>query len=303
MTQDIKISIITPSYQQAAYLEQTIQSVLDQGYANLEYIVIDGGSTDGSLEILQRFSDSLTYWVSEPDNGQTHAINKGLTRATGDVLAYLNSDDLLLPGSLQYVADSFSSHSEVKWLCGSVIEFGPRKYPTHLLQSRKPSSIAAHLITPYHFWQQGIFWRREVADDIGTFDVELHFVMDHEYWTRMLFSGYQPTIVEQPLAAMRMHPVSKSCSLARRFDKEIRSVRLNYAARLDNDESRTMFRLRRRSIARRMQETAIIKSKQGNAKSAWRKGMQALKLYPGGILERAFWGCLRRLLIGNRRIG
>src|SRR5687767_11527952 len=106
-----RITIVTPSFQQASYLEQTIDSVLSQGYPNLEYAVVDGGSTDGSVEIIKRYQKHLAYWVSEKDRGQTHAINKGMARATGEIRAYINSDDYYLPGTLQRVADAFQRDS------------------------------------------------------------------------------------------------------------------------------------------------------------------------------------------------
>src|SRR5262249_6074487 len=107
-----RISIITPSFNQASFLEQTISSVISQGYPNLEYIVIDGGSTDGSVEAIRKFDSSITYWVSEKDRGQAHAINKGLRRATGDIIAYLNSDDYYFEGTLALVAQHFIGHPE-----------------------------------------------------------------------------------------------------------------------------------------------------------------------------------------------
>src|SRR5882757_342896 len=113
-----RISIITPSYNQAAYIEQTICSVLGQGYSNLEYIIIDGGSTDGSVDIIRKYENRLAYWVSEKDRGQTHAINKGLERATGEIIGYLNSDDYYLDGALAGIADVFGRHPDLDLLHG-----------------------------------------------------------------------------------------------------------------------------------------------------------------------------------------
>ena len=116
-----RISIVTPSYNQARFLEKTIRSVLDQEYPNLEYIVMDGGSDDGSVEILRRYSNRLTYWRSSRDDGQADAIKRGFTLATGDILGWVNSDDLLLPGSLEHVAHQFRQHRGADFLAGGFV--------------------------------------------------------------------------------------------------------------------------------------------------------------------------------------
>ena len=115
-----KISIITPSYNQGQFLEQTILSILSQDYPNLEYIIMDGGSSDNSVEIIRKHEDNLTYWVSEPDKGQSDAINKGFQRATGDILTWLNSDDYYLPGTLHTVAEYFTQHPDVECIYGDL---------------------------------------------------------------------------------------------------------------------------------------------------------------------------------------
>src|ERR1041385_5052951 len=120
----LKLSIITPSFNQGRFLEETILSVLKQGYEPLEYIVIDGGSTDESVSIIRRYEDKLAYWVSEKDRGQVHAINKGLAHATGDILAFINSDDVYLPGTFNAVMSHFAEHPQSKWICGDTIMFG-----------------------------------------------------------------------------------------------------------------------------------------------------------------------------------
>jgi glycosyltransferase involved in cell wall biosynthesis len=120
----LKLSIITPSFNQGRFLEETIMSVLNQGYEPLEYILIDGGSTDESVSVIRRYEDKLAYWISEKDRGQVHAINKGIERATGDILAFINSDDVYLPGAFNAAMNHFVDHPESNWVCGDTIMFG-----------------------------------------------------------------------------------------------------------------------------------------------------------------------------------
>src|SRR6266850_561949 len=119
-----KISIVTPSFNQGRFLEETILSVLNQGYPNLEYILIDGGSSDQSLEVIRRYEEHLAYWISEKDRGQVDAINKGLNRSSGDIFAFINSDDVYLPGTFAAVAEYFEADSRREWVCGDTIMFG-----------------------------------------------------------------------------------------------------------------------------------------------------------------------------------
>lgn len=208
-----KISIITPSFNQGPFIERTITSVLDQGYSNVEFIVVDGGSTDETIQILKKYEQQLA-WISEPDHGQSDAINKGLRRATGDIVCYLNSDDLLLPGSLQAVAEGFRTHPESFWLTGycQIIDANDqpmqsliRRYKNFLLRHYRPWT----LMTINYISQMSTFWRRSAMEALGYFSVEHHLVMDYEYWLRLQKLG-QPIILQKDLSAFRLHQMSKS---------------------------------------------------------------------------------------------
>lgn len=210
-----RITVITPSFNQAAFLEETIRSVLLQGYPNLEYIVIDGGSTDGSVEILRKYAEHLTYWISEPDGGQCQAINKGLARSTGDWMTWLNSDDVYLPGALWTVARTIAAHPESQWVIGPVVFtdvhlknlglFPPRCQTTDWLdfvctKRRHGTSIP----------QSGSFWSRKAWVMAGPLDESLHYAMDHEYWGRLAFHGFRPHCLDTPLALFRQHGEAKT---------------------------------------------------------------------------------------------
>ena len=179
----MKVSIITPSYNQAAFLEQTIRSVLDQGYSDLEYLLVDGASTDGSLEIIQKYSKQLTWWVSEPDSGQAEAINKGLSSVSGDIVAWLNSDDILLPGAIKQAVSIFTQFPETGLIYGDVLAIDARGTTTNRLtySDMSLSDLAAFQM----IGQPSVFMRRSVLEKAGYLDVSFHFLLDHHLWLRM----------------------------------------------------------------------------------------------------------------------
>jgi len=208
MPEQPKVSIVTPSYNQASFLEQTMLSVLAQDYPNIEYIVIDGGSSDGSLEIIQKYADRLTYWQSQKDKGQTDAINQGFARATGEILAWLNSDDILYPGAVSAAVRQLQEHSEVgmvygdcHWINaeGKVIGDFPAAQ-TDLNKLRRGY---------VHIPQQASFFRADLWRKVGPLDDSFYFAMDYDLWTRL--AACAPLLYVRDLwAAFRLHEGAKS---------------------------------------------------------------------------------------------
>jgi len=203
------VSIITPSYNQAQFLEQTIQSVLGQDYPRIEYIVIDGGSSDGSKAILEKNGPRLSYWQSQKDKGQTDAINQGFARATGEVLAWLNSDDLLYPSAVSKAVEALKRYPQAVMVYGNCeLVNGQGK-----LISRFPAAQTdlAKLRQGYvHIPQQAAFFLAEAWKQVGPLDPSFFFAMDYDLWTRLAKFGQLQYIDAEPWAAFRLHGDSKS---------------------------------------------------------------------------------------------
>jgi len=179
-----RISIVTPSFNQAAYLEETIQSVLNQGYQNLEYVVIDGGSSDGSAEIIKHYQKDLHFWVSEKDSGHGHGLNKGFARTSGEIMAWLNSDDKYTAWSFQVVSEIFTLFPHVDWIVGFNSWWTDKGAMTHA--ARCPKNIFDFLLGNYAWIQQeSVFWRRSLWDKAGGFiNEDYRLMIDGELWTR-----------------------------------------------------------------------------------------------------------------------
>lgn len=234
-----KISIVTPSYNQAEFLERTILSVLNQNYPYLEYIIIDGGSTDGSVELIKKYEDHLSYWVSEPDGGQTEAINKGLSRITGDVWAYICSDDSYRDNVFAKVIEVFNQNPDcgvVYGGCNFVDEFDRVtrvKFPGVL--SRKK------LIRGNYLYQPSMFLRRRILNDYGVFSDELDYGMDYEYWLRLSEDNVDFYYLEEILSDYRLHSDSKSMDKVVDMVKESSIIRKRYGAGFKADIDYIMF--------------------------------------------------------------
>lgn len=209
-----RISIVTPSYNQGQFIEETIRSVLLQGYPNLEYIIIDGGSTDNSVEIIKKYEPWLAYWVSEKDRGQSHAINKGWERATGEIYAYLCSDDFYFPDSLHKIALAFSSSVDFGIVVGGIASADENSYIGKVRNPKLPMSapVDLTLLDPdsWNLPQASAFFSKKILSEIGMWVREdLHYTMDRELFYRAVRKS-NLIILEQALATFRHHPNSKT---------------------------------------------------------------------------------------------
>lgn len=202
-----KISIVTPSLNQGQFIEETIRSVLAQGYTNLEYIIIDGGSNDGSVDIIKKYEKWLTYWVSEPDRGQSHAINKGFNLSKGEIVAWINSDDIYLPGIFEKLYKVFDQGADMVFGDCHVVNEDKK-----IIKIRNVPQVfdVDHLILQGNFiMQPSAFLRKTVFEDVGGLDESLEFAMDYDLWIRIGLK-YKVKRIDVYLSCLRKHPHAKT---------------------------------------------------------------------------------------------
>jgi glycosyltransferase involved in cell wall biosynthesis len=249
-----KFSIITPSFNRVDFLEKTIRSVLLQEYPNLEYIIIDGGSKDGSVDLLNKYAEHITYWVSEPDKNQADALNKGLRRCTGDIIAFINSDDFYLPCALRRVAQLLVENPDSGWISGVIrYEDGEGAY-LYSKQIPPLSQDRADWIDRWPTYQPACFWRGECFHRAGEFRVDLPYTFDTEFTIRLPFHNLFPLTVDEHFSVRVLHGDTKQQSNPEIYPREAQMYYPDFAKYLTSAEMPPFFwRQVRRAYGKRRQ--------------------------------------------------
>ena len=282
------VSIVTPSYNQANYLEQTLNSVLGQDYARIEYLVVDGASTDGSVEIIKRYAGdrggvtpSLAWWLSEKDSGQGEAINKGLARANGEIIAWLNSDDYYLPNAISSAVKLFQEHPDVLLVYGDMLAVDEKGQTFNVLKYKQLT--LEDLLCFQIIGQPAVFFRREAYEQAGGLDTTFHFLLDHHFWIRIAQHG-QILHVSQIWAAARYHSEAKNRLKAAEFGREAFRI-LDWAKGQPGlAETLTGVERRARASAHRVDARYLLDA--GHAPAALRAWFRALFIHPPTALAR-----------------
>ena len=297
------ISIITPSYNQGQYLEETIRSVLLQNYPNLEYIVIDGGSTDNSIEIIKKYEKYIAYWVSEPDKGQVDAINKGLKKSTGKIWSYLNSDDLLYPNALHRVAELFKRG--INWI-GAVSEIFDNRGKIGSITPLKINNKIGYL-QPWNRKNKYVFpcsnvcfMSREILENCGLFDSNYEYSMDTEYCVRAVFQGgFKPYFISDILGGWRWHSESKTCKqgLAYGFRGDEVKIAQKYSNYLSSEEAKILRREIKVQQLWLVVRQAIFDAKQGKINKSLLSLILKIYQHPKLLKFRPWYGALKQIII------
>lgn len=289
--------MVVPSFNQGRFIEETLRSVLLQGYPELELIVMDGGSTDETVDVLKRYDPWLTYWASERDRGQTHAINKGLERATGEIFGYLNSDDLLVPGALHAVVEGFREHPGADVVYGRCVYISEDGAEQFTVQGRVTGfldylQIWKRLFEREFLTQPEVFCRTRCIVEAGGFREELRSVMDLEMWLRLLARGHRFQSISAPVAKFRLYAAQKSSvdpgnELCRVVEEYIRE-----SGRVPSAEHRRLLGELRRARAHLLVRAAIAATMLDRRRDALRHCAAAVAASPRIVATYPFWAVL-----------
>jgi len=275
------VSIVTPSFNQSAYLEQTIRSVLEQDYPQIEYIVVDGASTDGSTDIIKKYSSRLAYWISEKDSGQADAINKGMRHARGEIVAWLNSDDYFLSGTIKSVVTAFAVNPQAMMVYGdmrAVDQDGRIINQLHYRQLTLEDLLCFQIIG-----QPAVFMRRAAFERTGGLDINFHFMLDHQLWLKIAAQG--PIVhVDQTWSAARYHGLAKNRLKAPEFGRE--AFRILDWAEAQADLAPILRRVQSRARASVYRVNARYLLDDDQSRHALKAWMQALAIHPPTALAR-----------------
>jgi glycosyltransferase involved in cell wall biosynthesis len=275
------VSIITPSYNQAPYLEKTIQSVLEQDYPDIEYIVVDGGSTDNSTEIIKKYADQLAYWISEQDSGQAEAINKGFARANGDILAWLNSDDYYMRNTVSVAVRCFEQNPDVVMVYGDMLAVDGDGQTMNALKYKQLS--LEDLLCFQIIGQPSVFFRRSALEKTGWLDPTFHFMLDHHLWIRMAQQG-RILHIPQIWSAARYHSLAKNRARAAEFGRE--AFRVLEWAKKEPGLAESVSKLKRRALASAHRYDARYLLDGGQPAAALGAWFRALFIHPPTALGR-----------------
>ena len=303
------VSIITPSFNQVRYLETTIQSVLSQDYPRIEYILIDGASTDGSLEIIKKHENRLAYWVSEKDRGQADAINKGLARANGSILAWLNSDDYYLPNALSTAVKIFEENPDVVMVYGDMLAVDEHGQTINVLKYKQLS--LEDLLCFQIIGQPAVFFRHEAYEKTGGLDTAFHFLLDHHLWIRIAKQG-KILHIPQTWAAARYHAEAKNRAKATEFGREAFRI-LDWAKSQPELESAiSSVERRARASAHRVDARYLLDGRQPwPALKAWARALfihpptalARLNIFISALLNLSGLGKVRESILRQRQRG
>ena len=288
-----RFTIITASFNQGRFIEETIQSVLRQGRNDIEHLIFDGGSTDETLDILRKYNDTLAYWVSEPDEGQAAVWNAGVQRARGEVIGILNSDDLYLPGGLDRIAELADRSPDAEWLIGGTSYFGAGGGDFPGQQQRRASDVMYFVS---YAPQPGQFFRRTVFDRVGRFDESLRYAFDLDFWVRCALAGVRSDATPDLVSAFRLHDASKTVSEASRMRMETENVEERYWPAIAAREGRYARRARALYNGHHLLTSARDALTEGDRGKAWGLLAATARDYPRMLLTRAFAGTVQRLL-------